>query len=141
MDAVPDSVPAIPEAPSQRDSFAGHPSCHEQWKALWPQMTYEQEADDGYRRLYYHLHALVDRALLRVLESLDEHGMADDTIVVFTSDHGDLLGSHGGMMQKWYNAYDETIRVPFVVKGPVATCRRSCAARRPSRRPPRRSPS
>ena len=45
-------------------------------------------------------------------------GMADDTIVVFTSDHGDLLGAHGGLQQKWYNAYDEAIRVPLVVSGP-----------------------
>ena len=44
--------------------------------------------------------------------------MADDTIVVFTSDHGDLLGAHGGLMQKWYNAYDEAIRVPLLVRGP-----------------------
>ena len=48
--------------------------------------------------------------------------MADDTIVVFTSDHGDLLGAHGGLQQKWYNAFDEAIRVPLLVKGPgVAT--------------------
>jgi len=48
--------------------------------------------------------------------------MADDTIVVFTSDHGDLLGAHGGLQQKWYNGFDESIRVPLLVKGPgVAT--------------------
>ena len=39
-------------------------------------------------------------------------------MVVFTSDHGDLVGAHGGLMQKWYNAYDEAIRVPLVVRGP-----------------------
>ena len=44
--------------------------------------------------------------------------MAEDTVVLFTSDHGDLLGAHGGLMQKWYNAYDEALRVPLVVKGP-----------------------
>ena len=44
--------------------------------------------------------------------------MADDTVVVFTSDHGDLVGAHGGLMQKWYNAYDEAIRVPLLVRGP-----------------------
>ena len=44
--------------------------------------------------------------------------MADDTIVVFTSDHGDLLGAHGGLQQKWYNAFDEAIHVPLLVKGP-----------------------
>ena len=45
-------------------------------------------------------------------------GMAEDTVIVFTSDHGDLVGAHGGLMQKWYNAYDEAIRVPLLVKGP-----------------------
>ena len=44
--------------------------------------------------------------------------MADDTIVVFTSDHGDLLGAHGGMQQKWCNAFDEATRVPMLVRGP-----------------------
>jgi arylsulfatase A-like enzyme len=113
-----DSVPEIPEAPSQSDSFSGRPACQEQWKALWPAMLYPQEPDGAYRRLYHHLHALVDRAIARILEALDERGMADDTIVVFTSDHGDLLGSHGGLLQKWYNAFDEAVRVPLVVKGP-----------------------
>ena len=44
--------------------------------------------------------------------------MADDTIIVFTSDHGDLLGAHGGLQQKWANAFDEATRVPMVIKGP-----------------------
>ena len=43
---------------------------------------------------------------------------AHDTIVVFTSDHGDLLGSHGGLFQKWHNAFEETIHVPFIVHNP-----------------------
>jgi arylsulfatase A-like enzyme len=112
-----DTVPEIPEAPSQSDSFAGRPPCQEQFRETWPQMVYAQATDLAYRRLYYYLHKLVDRAIARVLEALDASGMADDTIVVFTSDHGDLLGAHGGMMQKWYNAYDEAIRVPLVVQG------------------------
>ena len=114
----PDSVPEIPEAPSQSDSFAGRPGCHERWLSLWPELLYDQSADGTYRRLYHHLLAAVDVAIGRVLEALDEHGMADDTIVMLTSDHGDLLGSHGGLMQKWYNAFDESLRVPLVVKGP-----------------------
>ena len=81
-------------------------------------MLYEQPTDESYRRLYYYLHKLVDRAIGRILESLEASGMADDTVVVFTSDHGDLVGAHGGLMQKWYNAYDEAIRVPLLVRGP-----------------------
>jgi arylsulfatase A-like enzyme len=113
-----DTVPEIPEAPSQSDSFDGRPACQEQWKSVWWQMVYEQQPDVGYRRLYYYLQKLVDQAIGRILDALDASGMADDTIVVFTSDHGDMLGAHGGMQQKWCNAYDESVRVPLVVKGP-----------------------
>ncbi len=113
-----DSVPDVEEAPSQRDSFAGRPACQEQWKAVWPKILYDQPPDLAYRRLYYYLHTLVDRAIARVLEALEASGMADDTVIVFTSDHGDLGGAHGGMVQKWYNAFDEAIRVPLIVKGP-----------------------
>ena len=67
-------------------------------------VIYEQQPDAGYRRLYYSLQKLVDQAIGRILEALDASGMADDTIVVFTSDHGDMLGAHGGMQQKWCNA-------------------------------------
>jgi len=115
---IPDSVPDIPAAPSRDDSFAGRPACHEEWRWLWPAMIFDQEPEPDYRRLYHHLHVLVDRAIAQIVEALDTHGLADDTIVVFTSDHGDLLGAHGGMVQKWYNAFDETVRVPLVVRGP-----------------------
>ncbi len=37
---------------------------------------------------------------------------------MFTSDHGSLVGAHHGMYQKWYTAYDETIRVPLIVSNP-----------------------
>jgi arylsulfatase A-like enzyme len=116
-----DTVPEIAEAPSQRDSFAARPACQEQFKELWPQMVAPQPADGAYRRLYYYLHKLVDQAIGRILDALDASGMADDTIVVFTSDHGDLLGAHGGLQQKWANAFDEATRVPLVLKGPGVT--------------------
>ena len=117
-----DTVPDVAAAPSQQDGFAGRPPCHEDFAKVWPQMTYPQDADLAYRRLYYYLHKIVDQAIGRILVALDDSGMADDTIVMFTSDHGDLVGAHGGMMQKWYNAYDESIRVPLIVAGPdIAT--------------------
>ena len=113
-----DTVPAIAPPPSQSDSFEGRPACQEAFVSAWTSMLYDQAADESYRRLYYYLHKLVDQAIARILDALERSGMADETIVVFTSDHGDLVGAHGGLMQKWYNAYDEAIRVPFVVKGP-----------------------
>jgi arylsulfatase A-like enzyme len=111
-------VPEIPEAPSQSDSLDDRPACQAQFRDLWPQLLYPQAADDDYRRLYHYLLALVDESVARILAALDEHGFTDDTIVVFTSDHGDLLGAHGGLQQKWHNAYDEAIHVPLIVAGP-----------------------
>ena len=113
-----DTVPDIVAAPSQTDSFVGRPACQEQFRALWPQMVAPQPTDNAYRRLYYYLHKLVDQAIGRILDALEASGMADDTIIVFTSDHGDLLGAHGGLQQKWANAFDEATRVPMVIKGP-----------------------
>jgi arylsulfatase A-like enzyme len=112
-----DSVPDPGEAPSQSDSFAERPRCHEEYRAAWGAMLYEQATDAAYRRFYLWLHELVDRAIDRIVDGLHRHGMADETIVVFTSDHGELLGAHGGLQQKWYNAFDETVRVPFTVSG------------------------
>lgn len=113
-----DSVPDVPEPPSQSDPFAGRPACQEAFTAVWSQMLYETATDLGYRRLYYYLHKLVDRATGQILESLDRNGMADYTVVVYTSDHGDLLGAHGGLIQKWCNAFDEATRVPLLIAGP-----------------------
>ncbi len=81
-------------------------------------MIFESATDLAYRRLYYYLHKIVDQAIGRILEALQRSGMADDTLVVFTSDHGDLLGAHGGLIQKWFNAFDEATRIPLLVAGP-----------------------
>jgi arylsulfatase A-like enzyme len=81
-------------------------------------MVTVQPADVAYRRLYYYLHKLVDQAIARILDALEASGLAENTIIVFTSDHGELLGAHGGLQQKWCNAFDEAIRVPLLVSGP-----------------------
>ena len=118
-DTVPDdSRTAIAVGPVHRT-----PRCQEAFKAVWPQMIFETATDLGYRRLYYYLLKLVDKAIGRILEALEQSGMADDTIVVFTSDHGDLLGAHGGLIQKWCNAFDEATRVPLVIAGPGIAAR------------------
>ncbi|HEX6311995.1 MAG TPA: sulfatase-like hydrolase/transferase [Acidimicrobiia bacterium] len=113
-----DAVPDIAPAPSQSDPFTGRPTAQREFFETWPKILYDQATDNAYRRLYHHLHRLVDQAVVRILDALEASGMADDTILLFTSDHGDLVGAHGGLVQKWHNAYDEAIRVPFLVSGP-----------------------
>ncbi|MEM6334153.1 MAG: sulfatase-like hydrolase/transferase, partial [Planctomycetota bacterium] len=67
-------------------------------------------------RLYMGLTSWVDEALGRVLDTIDETGIADRTHVVFTSDHGENLGSHG-MMGK-LSPNEEAYRIPMVWRGP-----------------------
>jgi arylsulfatase A-like enzyme len=116
-----DTVPSIEEPPSQGDSFDGRPSAQRQFKDVWPQLLYEQPTDDAYRRLYLWLHKVVDHAIGRIIDRLEASRFAEDTIIVFTSDHGDLMGAHGGLQQKWHNAFDEAIRVPLWISGPGIT--------------------
>ncbi len=121
---VDPGVPHPPQAPSQDDGFDDRPRCQEAFRDLWPKVLFEFPLDDEYRRLYYFLHELVDASIVRLLDRLDRSGMADDTIVVITSDHGDLLGAHGGLQQKWFNAFDEAVHVPFAIRGPDIDGRR-----------------
>jgi arylsulfatase A-like enzyme len=66
---------------------------------------------------YAHIVAL-DKALGDLLKTLDEKGLREDTIVVFTSDHGDMLGSHGE--QRKQRPWDESVRVPLLIRYPAA---------------------
>ena len=66
---------------------------------------------------YAHITAL-DACLGRLVRTLSDCGLEDDTILVFTSDHGDMLGSHGQARKQ--KPWDESIRVPFLVRYPAA---------------------
>jgi choline-sulfatase len=82
--------------------------------------TEELPADYDLRRLiaeYYGLISWVDDCLGRVLRTLDEAGLSENTIVLFTSDHGDNLGSNGLVQKGGPN--EEAIRVPLILRGPI----------------------
>ncbi len=76
--------------------------------------------DPGWRALmarYWGNITLVDRSVGRILKALEESGKADDTIVVFTSDHGELMGDHGILGKTLM--YEESIKVPMVLRAPM----------------------
>lgn len=64
---------------------------------------------------YAHCTAL-DDMVGEILQTLDEQGIADNTIILFTSDHGDLLGSHRAYKKQ--QAYEESIRIPMLIRAP-----------------------
>jgi sulfatase-like protein len=54
-----------------------------------------------------------------VLDALAASPAFHNTIVIFSSDHGDMQGAHGGMHEKWHVAYEEALHVPFIVSSPL----------------------
>lgn len=67
---------------------------------------------------YYAAITALDAQFARLLEKLEERGLAENTIVVFTSDHGDMLWSHGWMKKQ--SPYAESVDVPFLIRQPGA---------------------
>jgi len=78
----------------------------------------EREAQEGIA-LTYDMITMVDDAIGRLLQRLSDLGLADNTIVVFTSDHGDLMGDHGLMLKHCFHTQG-TIQVPFIWADPTA---------------------
>lgn len=67
---------------------------------------------------YYAMVTAVDDQVGRILDELDELGLRDKTIVIVSSDHGDMLGSHGARLKR--KPWEESIRVPGIVRHPRA---------------------
>jgi arylsulfatase A-like enzyme len=66
---------------------------------------------------YYGMISLVDHQIGRVVEALRDRKLLDDTLLIFTSDHGELLGDHG-WITKGATLYDGLVRVPLILSGP-----------------------
>ncbi|MEA2464982.1 MAG: hypothetical protein QOJ98_2729 [Acidobacteriota bacterium] len=114
-------VPPIPPPPTQNEDLFTKPSAQQSYIDTYGQMFFPQPQVDLYRQFYYYLQVEAENHVSAVYERLLRSRFADDTIVVFTSDHGEMLGAHGGMHQKWYQAYEETIHVPLIITGKPVT--------------------
>jgi uncharacterized sulfatase len=67
--------------------------------------------------IYYAMVSLMDKYIGQILDKLDELGLAENTLVVFTSDHGHFFGQHG-LRAKGAFHYEDLIKVPFIVRQP-----------------------
>ena len=101
---------------TQSDPYA------DDWAKL-PKDYAKTVADD--MRIYYAQTANIDWNLGRLMRTLAETGLADNTILVFTSDHGEMFGSHG--RQAKYIFYEEAARVPFLVRWPAKIPKKTVA--------------
>ncbi len=113
--------PDTPPPPTAAEDLAGKPDAQRAYRDAWASAMGPRPLIAGIyrtraaaeRRLYYRLHQEVDSSLERVRAAVVAG--SDDALLVRTADHGELLGAHGGLQQKWFTLYDEATRVPFVI--------------------------
>jgi arylsulfatase A-like enzyme len=115
--------PRVEECPSLPANFAIPPFEPEAIRIItganpriYPDARYSDEQWRRYRWGYYRLVEKVDAQIGQILDELEETGLAQNTVVLFSSDHGDAAGSHH-LAQKSF-LYQEQTNVPFIVRAP-----------------------
>ena len=102
-----------------RDDFAGRPNIYRRQQQIFADLT-----DDEWRQAlacYYGRISEIDAQLGRLLAVLEETGASEDTIVIFTADHGKYVGSHGFEAHN-VGPFEEIYNIPLVAAGPGIAC-------------------
>jgi len=122
---MPENIPYIGEADK-----SNYPR---QFKRAWEHINHHYQGDILYdggghymknpadaakiMRPYWGAVSLIDKNVGKILDKLEELGMVEDTIVIFTTDHGEYMGAHG-LMAKGGFLWEEFVNLPFIIKYP-----------------------
>ena len=115
----------IPEHPSYCETFENKPRVQSIIERMWGLGDLGWEGFQEITARYYGHCTLIDDQVGRILQTLEETGQADNTIIIYTADHGDCLGAHK-LIEKGEFMYDEIYRIPLVVSHPE--CKRPGSA-------------
>ena len=114
----PGNVPADYLAPFDDVEFEHPPNYkgeNDPHADAWARLNDEQRAELGeWMRVYYAMTANLDWNIGRLLDALAQLGLSENTIFVFTSDHGEMFGAQGRRAKNIF--YDEAVRVPFLIR-------------------------
>ena len=105
----------MPPWPSFPDPLTNKPYMQAQQRRSWGIDSWSWKEWAPIVARYLGQISLIDAQVGRVLAALDELGLADDTLVIFTADHGDLCGGHG-MIDKHYVMYEDVTHVPLILR-------------------------
>ncbi|MFK7994809.1 MAG: sulfatase-like hydrolase/transferase [Granulosicoccus sp.] len=114
---------AIPDPITKQDELDEKPQPHRAYSEKSYSGTapgfqdYTSEEIREIRAQYWAMIALIDHEVGRIVEAVHANGLAEDTLVVFTSDHGEMLGNHQQLL-KGPQLYDDLTRVPLIVSWP-----------------------
>nr|VFJ73139.1 MAG: arylsulfatase [Candidatus Kentron sp. FW] len=81
-----------------------------------------------YNSFYLNSTRLIDRQIGRLIREIEEQRLVDKTVILFTSDHGELAGAHGGLKGKGPIVYEEAIHVPMIMVHPDYPSGQRCRA-------------
>jgi choline-sulfatase len=106
--------------PTNEEDLSTKPSVQEEFLKIFnltgkPKKEAEKRA---YLNFYGNLMRSSDNYLVEVLNKLEAKGLYEDTLIIRTSDHGEMGLSHGGLRQKNFNFYEESLKVPLVYSNP-----------------------
>jgi len=119
----------VPLPPSLHDDLADKPEVARRLASVWRDLT-----DDQWRRMraaYWAVISFLDHEVGRILAELRALNLYEDTLIVFTSDHGDMLGAHGLTTKGIGTPYEEVYNIPLILRVPGARTgvedRQTCA--------------
>jgi len=101
--------------PNYYDDLKDKPAVYRRMRKLWSQLT-EEEVRESIAH-YWGYCTMMDDMFGQVLDTLDENGQKDNTLVIFLSDHGEHCGAHG-IYCKGISTFDEGYRIPCIMRWP-----------------------
>ena len=107
----------IPEHPSYCETFENKPYRLQLIERMWGLGDLGWEGFQEITARYYGHCTLIDNMVGRIVQHLDSLGILDNTIIIFTTDHGDCMGAHK-LIEKGEFMYDEIYRIPLIVAHP-----------------------
>ncbi|MCF7838720.1 MAG: sulfatase-like hydrolase/transferase [Candidatus Marinimicrobia bacterium] len=109
----------LEDVPLPEDEEDGLHAYHRNYIARTEMLSVSRARRKIARAAYYALVEFVDRNVGRLLDTLEATGLADNTIVVYMSDHGEMLGAHG----RWHKScfFEDSLRVPLIIRDPRRT--------------------
>ena len=108
---------AIEKPPNFDDDLMDKPNIYRRQREVWKDLSWEDHARTI--ACYYARCSLIDAQIARALQAVEETGQMDNTIVVYTNDHGIMMGAHGLHCLGVF-PFEEGYRIPLIVKWPGA---------------------
>jgi len=112
------SLETIPLPENLQDDLSGKPSAQRKTELQYVLGKWREDQYKDYIRRYWGYSGYIDAQIGRIFALLKETNQWENTIIVFTSDHGDMLTGHGMIFKLGSNAYEELFHVPAIIRVP-----------------------